>query len=158
MSKHLMAVGGTVLTTKLRTVSSKCLWRLKTWTCVFVNLWWIISHCLGLGHETMVCVVCLTTFLWRHQMETFPALLALCVGNSPVTGEFPRQRPVKRSFVGVFFDLRPNKQLSKESWGWWSDTPSRPLWRHCNAKDIEIRPNLTAQRVLSLNHSKIRTH
>ena len=28
---------------------------------------------------------------WRHQMETFPALLALCAGNSPVTGEFPHK-------------------------------------------------------------------
>ena len=35
---------------------------------------------------------------WRHQMETFSALLALCVGNSPVTGEFPAQKPVTRSF------------------------------------------------------------
>ena len=35
---------------------------------------------------------------WRHQMETFSALLALCAGNSPVTGEFPSQRPVTRSF------------------------------------------------------------
>ena len=26
---------------------------------------------------------------WRHQMETFSLLLALCAGNSPVTGEFP---------------------------------------------------------------------
>ena len=42
---------------------------------------------------------------WRHQMETFSALLALCAGNSPVTGEFPAQRPVTRSF-DVFFDLR----------------------------------------------------
>ena len=25
---------------------------------------------------------------WRHKMETFSALLALCAGNSPVTGEF----------------------------------------------------------------------
>ena len=45
-------------------------------------------------------------------METFSALLALCVGNSPVTGEFPTQRPVTRSFdVDVFFDLHPNKRL-----------------------------------------------
>ena len=43
-------------------------------------------------------------------METFSALLALCVGNSPVTGEFPSQRPVTRSF-DVFFDLRLNKRL-----------------------------------------------
>ena len=39
---------------------------------------------------------------WRHQMETFSALLAFCVGKSPVTGEFPTQRPVIRSF-GVLF-------------------------------------------------------
>ena len=31
-------------------------------------------------------------------METFSALLALCVGNSPVTIEFPSQRPVTQSF------------------------------------------------------------
>ena len=35
---------------------------------------------------------------WRHQMETFSAVLALCVANSPVIGEFPSQRPVTRSF------------------------------------------------------------
>ena len=44
---------------------------------------------------------------WRHQVETFSALLALCAGNSPVTGEFPSQRPVIRSF-DVFIDLLMN--------------------------------------------------
>ena len=63
---------------------------------------------------------------WRHQMETFSALLALCAGNSPVPGEFPTQRPVTRSF-DVYFDLRPNKRLSKQSWGWWCETQSRPF-------------------------------
>ena len=48
----------------------------------------------------------------RHQMETFSALLTTCVGNSPVPGEFPAQRPVTQSF-DVFFDLGLNKQLSK---------------------------------------------
>ena len=66
---------------------------------------------------------------WRHQMETFSALLALCAGNSPVNGEFPAQRPVTRSF-DVFFYLRLNKPLGQQSWGWWFETPSRPLWRH----------------------------
>ena len=69
--------------------------------------------------------------LWRHQMEAFSSLLALCVGNSPVTGEFPSQRPVTWSF-DVFFDPRLNKRLSKQSWGWWFETPSSPLWRQCN--------------------------
>ena len=64
-------------------------------------------------------------------METFSALLAICAGNSPVTGEFPAQRPVTRSF-DVFYDLRLNKRLSRQSWGWWAETLSRPLWRHCN--------------------------
>ena len=66
-------------------------------------------------------------------MEPFSALLAICEGNSPVPGEFPAQRPVTRSF-DVFFDLRPNKRLNKQSWGWWFETPSRSLWRHCNAR------------------------
>ena len=69
---------------------------------------------------------------WRHEIETFSALLATCVGNSPVPGEFPAQRPVTRSF-DVFFDLRLNKRLSKQSWGWWFGTLSLPLWRHRNA-------------------------
>ena len=68
---------------------------------------------------------------WRHQMKTFCALLAFCAGNSPVPGEFPHKRPVTRSF-DVLFDLRLNKQLSKQSWGWWFETLSRPLWRHSN--------------------------
>ena len=68
---------------------------------------------------------------WRHQMETFSALLAFCVGNSPATGEFPSQRPVMWSF-DVFFDLRLNRRLSKQWWGWWFETPSHPLWCHCN--------------------------
>ena len=54
---------------------------------------------------------------WRHQMETFSALLAICAGNSPVPGAFPTQRPATRSF-DIFFDLRLNKRLSKQSWGW----------------------------------------
>ena len=57
---------------------------------------------------------------WRHQMEIFSALLALCSRNLPVTGEFLSQRPVARSF-DVFFDL-----------SWWYEAQSRSLWRHCN--------------------------
>ena len=63
---------------------------------------------------------------WRHQMETFSALLALCAGNSLVTGEFPTQRPVTRNF-NVFLDLCLNKQLSKQWRRRWFGTPSRSL-------------------------------
>ena len=44
---------------------------------------------------------------------------------------FPAPRPVTQSF-DVFFDLCLNKRLSKQSWGWWFETLSHPLWRHCN--------------------------
>ena len=70
---------------------------------------------------------------WHNQMETFSALLAFCAGNSLVTGEFPAQRPVTRSF-DVFFDLRLKKRLSKQSWGWLFEMPSLSLWRHFNEK------------------------
>ena len=68
---------------------------------------------------------------WRHQMETFSALLAICAGNLLVPGEFPTQRPVTRSF-DVYFDLRPDKRLNKQSLGWWFETLSHSLWRHRN--------------------------
>ena len=100
----------------------------------------IMNSGIGLGrHEAMwhngnfngSCAVPCCTW-WRHQMETFSAL--------PVPGEFPTQRPVTRSFDG-YFDLRPNKRLSKQSWGWWFETLPRPLWRHSNGVTgvIELR-------------------
>ena len=55
----------------------------------------------------------------------------LC-GKLPVTGEFPTQRPVTRSFA-VFFDLRLNKRLSKQCWGWW-------LRHHCAYYGITAMP------------------
>ena len=72
-----------------------------------------------------------TSQWWRHQMETFSALVAICVENSPVTGEFSAQMPVTWSF-DVFFDVCLNKRLSKQSWGWWFETALGPLWRHSN--------------------------
>ena len=80
---------------------------------------------------------------WRHQMETFSALLAICAGNSPVPGpgEFLTQRPVTRSF-DVFFDLRLNKRLGNQWWGWWFETLSRALWCHrngcCNMDTLSV--------------------
>ena len=57
-------------------------------------------------------------------------------------GEFtgPRWIPqIKASDAefDVFFDLRLNKRLSKKPWGWWFETPSRPLWRHCNESGVK---------------------
>ena len=68
---------------------------------------------------------------WRHQMEAFSALLAICAGNSPVSGEFPAQRPVTRGF-DAFFDLaRINGWVNNRQAG---DLRRHraPLWRHRN--------------------------
>ena len=70
--------------------------------------------------------------LWRYQMETLSASLALCGGNPQVIA-FPTERPVTQS-SDVFFDLCLNKQLSEQSGSWWFETSSPSLWRHCSGK------------------------
>ena len=60
-------------------------------------------------------------------METFSSLLALCVGNSPVTGEFHAQRPVTQSF-GVFFDIN----------GWVKNGDAADLRRHRTHNDVAL--------------------
>ena len=57
---------------------------------------------------------------WKHFPRNWPFVRAV---NS--------QRSVTRSF-DIFFDLRLNKRLSEQSWGWWFETLSCPLWRHRN--------------------------
>ena len=64
-------------------------------------------------------------------MENIFVLLALCEGKPRVTGEFPSQRPVTRSFE-VFFYLRLNKWWSKQSRRRWFETPMRSLWHPCD--------------------------
>ena len=96
---------------------------------------------------------------WRHQMETFSALLALCAGNSPVSGEFPALRPVTRSF-DVFFDVHLIKLLNKHSRGWWFETLSGPLWRHHNdvaaMHDVFCKINLFTLTVISDSSTHMR--
>ena len=91
---------------------------------------------------------CITAW-WRHQMETFSASLVICDGNPPVTGGFPSQRRVTQSF-DVFFDLRLNKRLSKQSRCRWFETISRSLWRHCNGYNYS-----DASRINTLRPNKI---
>ena len=105
----------------------------QQWLSAMISFVFIEHHreCAYSSRFVLCYDLLLVDSWWRHQMETFSALLAICAGNSPVTGEFPAQRPVTRSF-DVFFDLRLNKRLSKLSWGWWFETLSRLLWRHRN--------------------------
>ena len=52
-------------------------------------------------------------------------------------GKFTGPRWISRTKASdasfdVFFDLRLNKRLSKQPWGWWFETPAWSLWRHRN--------------------------
>ena len=79
----------------------------------------------------------MTMIWWRHQMETFSALLPICAGNSPVPGEFPTQRPVTLSF-GVYFDLRPNK--------WWvNNREAGDLRRHRHHYEVIVMKSTDSQ-------------
>ena len=62
---------------------------------------------------------------WKH-FSRYSGLLALSVGNSPVTSELPSQRPLTRS-IAVFFDLLLNKGLSKQWMRRWFQAPSHSL-------------------------------
>ena len=95
---------------------------------------WLKTCCLYPYQQFVIIIYIdagLTGSWWCHQMEICSALLALCAGNSPVTGEFPLQRPVMRSF-DVSLDLHLNRQFSKQLRHWSFEMPSRSLWHHSN--------------------------
>ena len=80
----------------------------------------VICHRLvKLNNATYDCV--LTISFWNL------SCMSRC--RSPVTS--PHNGPLTRSF-GIFVDLHLNKQLSKQSWGWWFETSSCSVSRHCN--------------------------
>ena len=88
-------------------------------------------------------------------MKTFSASLAFYAENSPVPGEFSTQRPVTRSF-DVFFDVNLNKQLSKQSRGWWFETPSGSLWRQCKHRIVIVVVIIAV--VVTHHHTQIYLH
>ena len=104
----------------------------------------ITEHCTGASYRCIPSAVANDfahgLIMKRHDIEMTSTIMTSSNGNifrvpghlCRVTGEFPAQRPVTWSF-DVFFDLGLNKRFSKQSWGWWFETPMRSLWRHCNA-------------------------
>ena len=87
-----------------------------------------VCHMVQIGEDNRIRYPGDHLHRWQRQSIGSPgsASLALCTGNSSVTGEFPVQRPVTRSF-DVFSDLRLNKRLNKQSRCRWAETPSRSL-------------------------------
>ena len=94
-----------------------------SWQWILLSKHMAIPMCsyldsLGIVHDDVI--------KWKHFPRYWPFVRGIHRSS-----EFPVQRPVTRSFR-VFFDLHPNKRLRKQWWGWWFETPSRPVWCHCN--------------------------
>ena len=79
-----------------------------------------LHHVIPMHHDDVI--------KWKH----FPRYWLFVRGHRWI----PAQKPVTQS--DIFFDLRLNKQLSKQSWGWWFAMPSRSLWRHCNVLCVMV--------------------
>ena len=64
---------------------------------------------------------------WKHITRYWPFARGI--------HRWPVNSPHKGQSLGalMFCLIRAlNKRLSKQSWCWWFETPSRSLWRHCN--------------------------
>ena len=114
-------------------------WRIivpQDWGCFTAPLHWRHNECDGVpSHQPHECLL-KHLFRCRSKKTSKLRVAGLCEENSPEAGAFPAHRPVTRSF-DVFFDMRLNKRLSKQPWGWWFETLSRPLWRHRNVTRIQ---------------------
>ena len=86
---------------------------------------YIYIHCIELSRKGME----------QHMMTSSNGNIFRVTGH--LCGEFtgPRWIPHTKASdaeLWCFFALRLNKRLSKQSWGWWLETLSHPLWRHRN--------------------------
>ena len=67
---------------------------------------------------------------WRHQMETFSALLAIGAGNSPVTGEFPHKGQWRGALMFSLICAWKN--------GWVNNREAGALRRQCAHYDVIV--------------------
>ena len=118
-------------------------WRMNSWFCnIRICLKWKVTHpnwnpgpsdnlhiecsnhwATGMGHFS-------NSSWWRHQMETFSALLAICAGNSPVTGEFPHKGQWRGALLFSLICTRIN--------GWVNNGEAVDLRRHRAHYDVTV--------------------
>ena len=83
---------------------------------------------------------------WRHQMETFSALLAICAGNSPVPGEFP---PHKGQWRGALMFTLICARIN----GWVNNREAGDLRRYRTHYDVIVMtPQILKMIGNSINH------
>ena len=86
---------------------------------------------------------------WKHFSRYWPFVRG--IHRSPVNS--PHKVQWRGALMFVFFDLRVNKRLSKQSWGWWFETLSRSLWRHCYALSKPMVPHSAYRCIIRLYHT-----
>ena len=105
-------------------------------------------------HMLMVLVVSLKNAWWRHQMETFSALLALCAGNSPVPVNSPHKGQWRVTLISSLIGARIND--------WVNNREAGDLRRYRGHYDVIVMTNLILQphlpRVSELTHLPIVPH
>ena len=88
---------------------------------------------------------------WKH----FPRYWSFVRGihRSPVN--FPHEGQ-GRGALKFSLICALNKRLSKQSWGWWFETPSRSLWSHCKVQWIPAQCRFAHQeKFLICHHVKL---
>ena len=114
-------------------------WMLWLLSCYYISC--LLSSCGGGSDgQGSVCAIGMDIFvdiqllIMTSSNGNFFRVTGHLCGEFTGPSEFPAQWSVTRSF-DVFFDLRLNKPLSKQWWGWRFE-PSRQLWRHCNVRNV----------------------
>ena len=100
---------------------------------ILLQMWLWMTVNIILSYVTTVRAHWMYLWVRQHLMTSSNGNIFCVTGHlcREFTGEFPAQKPVMQSF-DAFFHPCLNKRLSKQSWGWWFETSSHPLWRHCN--------------------------
>ena len=137
-SLHMLAKGAPVRKTHLRTNS----FRIVVWEdSMWVHLAVVVTPAPGRPH-----VGPMNLAIWGGTKIDWQIIIIIIMTSSNgnifrvtghLCGEFTGPRWIPRTKASdaelwYFFDLRLNKRLSKQSWGWWFETLSRPLWRRRN--------------------------
>ena len=126
----------------------------------FLHYWGSMLH-FWRQHYFITRILCKSAWLMKTEfLRTYKFIMMMSPNGNifhvtgHLCGEFTGQRPVRRSF-DVFFDLRLNKQLSEQSWGWWFETLLRPLLHYCNdfVKKIDQTTGSTVKHTKHIDES-----
>ena len=76
------------------------------------------------------CLFCAKSMMTSSNGNIFRFTGHLC-GEFTGSRGIPRTKASEAELWCVLWSAS-NKRLNKQSWGWWFETPSWSLWRHCN--------------------------